>query len=252
MNPLKFKTNDIVRLKEGAKYKVYRLDKGANNIYRIEASNADAVRLGYIFDLVPYWDIEPLPVDGKADKYVYLDVVVAANTVEDESQAAIRTIDKTYYVDALKKIKVEDGKTLYDEYQQQDFQYVHEVQHWLREKGYLDLRIDENKLMITYMDKTKKKTDEDYMRLAMSVMKNSRQEKRDDGAISPHVGAVLVKPNGEVETACRGELREGDHAEYTLIFGLTEKTAGRDLDKLYKVGYVDKEGKGKNVVYFCK
>jgi len=31
------------------------------------------------------------------------------------------------------------------------------------------------------------------------------------------VGAVLVKPDGTVETACRGEIRQGDHAEYTLL-----------------------------------
>ena len=217
MNPLRFETNDIVRLKEGAKYQVYRIDKGVNNIYRIEASNADAVRLGYIFDLVPYWDIEPLPIGGKLDKYVYLDVVVAASTVEDASQAPIRTIDKTYFVDALKKIIVGDEKTLFDEYQQHDFQYVHEVQHWLRKKGYLDLRIDENKLMITTLNKMKQKEPEDYMRLAVEVMKESKQERRNDTKISPLVGAVLVKPDGEVVTAYRSELREGDHAEFTLI-----------------------------------
>ena len=217
MNPLRFETNDIVRLKEGAKYQVYRIDKGVNNIYRIEASNADAVRLGYIFDLVPYWDIDPLPIGGKLDKYVYLDVVVAASTVEDASQAPIRTIDKTYFVDALKKIIVGDEKTLFDEYQQHDFQYVHEVQHWLRKKGYLDLRIDENKLMITTLNKMKQKEPEDYMRLAVEVMKESKQERRNDTKISPLVGAVLVKPDGEVVTAYRSELREGDHAEFTLI-----------------------------------
>ena len=37
MNPLKFETNDIVRLKKGTNYKVYRADKGTNNIYRIES-----------------------------------------------------------------------------------------------------------------------------------------------------------------------------------------------------------------------
>jgi len=31
------------------------------------------------------------------------------------------------------------------------------------------------------------------------------------------VGAVLVKPDGSIDTACRGELREGDHAEFTLL-----------------------------------
>ncbi len=56
----------------------------------------------------------------------------------------------------------------------------------------------------------------EYMKLAIEVMKKSVQEPRSDKS-SPKVGAVLVKPDGTVETAYRGELRQGDHAEFTLI-----------------------------------
>ncbi|MBM3853192.1 MAG: hypothetical protein FJ399_08540 [Verrucomicrobia bacterium] len=52
---------------------------------------------------------------------------------------------------------------------------------------------------------------------AITVMKESIAEGRDDGKASPVVGAVLVKPDGSIETAHRGELREGDHAEFTLL-----------------------------------
>ncbi len=54
------------------------------------------------------------------------------------------------------------------------------------------------------------------MELAIKVMNDSIQEPRDD-KVSPKVGAVLIKPDGSVETASRGELREGDHAEFTLL-----------------------------------
>ncbi len=57
----------------------------------------------------------------------------------------------------------------------------------------------------------------EYMELAVKVMKNTPQEKRLDGKINPSVGAVLVLPNGKFYTACRGELRNGNHAEYTLL-----------------------------------
>ena len=60
------------------------------------------------------------------------------------------------------------------------------------------------------------KSPRDYMELAIKVMNDSIQEPRDD-KVSPKVGAVLIKPNGDVETASRGELREGDHAEFTLL-----------------------------------
>ena len=55
------------------------------------------------------------------------------------------------------------------------------------------------------------------MEKAIAVMKRSINEPRADGKPSPLVGAVLVKPDGTVDTACRGELRHGDHAEFTLL-----------------------------------
>lgn len=55
------------------------------------------------------------------------------------------------------------------------------------------------------------------MELAVEVMKQSVSEARPDGDMPPKVGAVLWKPAGTVETAFRGELRNGDHAEFTLL-----------------------------------
>jgi ATP-dependent DNA helicase RecG len=65
----------------------------------------------------------------------------------------------------------------------------------------------------------------EYMKLAVEVMKNSIPERKKKDP-SPYVGAVLVFPNGSYETAYRGEFREGDHAEYTV---LDKKNRHRDL-----------------------
>jgi len=54
------------------------------------------------------------------------------------------------------------------------------------------------------------------MELAVETMRNSISESRID-KISPYVGAVIVMPDGKVEKAYRGELSDGDHAEYTLL-----------------------------------
>ncbi|HEV3259171.1 MAG TPA: ATP-binding protein [Gemmataceae bacterium] len=56
-----------------------------------------------------------------------------------------------------------------------------------------------------------------FMEQAVKVMSQSIAEPRTDGKASPKVGAVLRKPDGTVETAFRGELRQGDHAEFTLL-----------------------------------
>lgn len=52
---------------------------------------------------------------------------------------------------------------------------------------------------------------------AVEAMHRSVDESREDGKACPRVGAVLLKSDGSVESACRGELRDGDHAEYTLL-----------------------------------
>ena len=56
-----------------------------------------------------------------------------------------------------------------------------------------------------------------YMELAIEEMNKSLNEPRPDGKVPPKVGAVLLLPDGKVERAHRGELREGDHAEFTLL-----------------------------------
>lgn len=69
----------------------------------------------------------------------------------------------------------------------------------------------------TVMAPRKKIVPREMMELAISVMKKSVAEPREDGKASPLVGAVLVKADGSVDTASRGELRHGDHAEFTLL-----------------------------------
>lgn len=67
------------------------------------------------------------------------------------------------------------------------------------------------------MSKKEKFNTRKLMEKAVEIMKTSIREKRTDDTITPKVGAVLWKPDGTIVTASRGELREGDHAEYTLI-----------------------------------
>ncbi len=65
------------------------------------------------------------------------------------------------------------------------------------------------------------------MEMAVDVMGTSVAEGRID-KVSPKVGAVLVKLSDEtIVTASRGELRNGDHAEYTI---LERKSRDKQLD----------------------
>ena len=65
------------------------------------------------------------------------------------------------------------------------------------------------------------------MELAVDVMRKSVPERRKDGKQSPRVGAVLRMTDGTAVSGCRSELREGDHAEFTV---LERKCRDRRLD----------------------
>ena len=67
----------------------------------------------------------------------------------------------------------------------------------------------------------------ELMEMAVEAMRCSVSEPRGDAKASPLVGAVLWKPDGSIDTACRGELRAGDHAELTV---LERKNRDRALD----------------------
>jgi len=69
------------------------------------------------------------------------------------------------------------------------------------------------------------------MRMAVDIMKQSIPETRIDGKSCPKVGAILVSPDEKyIVTAFRGELRGGDHAEFTL---LERKNRDKDLTGYY-------------------
>lgn len=65
------------------------------------------------------------------------------------------------------------------------------------------------------------------MELAIEEMIKSLNEPRSDGKVPPKVGAILLFPDGKIERAHRGELRDGEHAEFTL---LERKLGNKKLD----------------------
>jgi pyrimidine deaminase RibD-like protein len=65
-------------------------------------------------------------------------------------------------------------------------------------------------------------------KLIQAAIAASEKSKPEEGKPTPppRVGAAILFPDGEIVSASRGELGEGDHAEFTL---LEKKLKGRDL-----------------------
>jgi pyrimidine deaminase RibD-like protein len=64
---------------------------------------------------------------------------------------------------------------------------------------------------------------DELMRLAIDNGKNSVSE---DGKLSPKVGAAIYKDGQILRAAYRGQMGEGDHAEFTLFEKILK---GQDL-----------------------
>ncbi len=53
-----------------------------------------------------------------------------------------------------------------------------------------------------------------YIEAAVEI---ARQSMFESGSVKPLVGAVLTRKGIELGRACRGEIKPGEHAEYTLL-----------------------------------
>ena len=78
-----------------------------------------------------------------------------------------------------------------------------------------------------------------YMQMAIDEMKESVAETRDDGKISPKVGAVLLFPDG---TVTRKQYQDAFEIE-------NDKKAERHLRKLTELGLIRRIGSGRSVYY---
>lgn len=142
MKEIKFKPNDLVRIKE-QDYNCIAQDMIWNeNVFRILSINEITANLSDIDNGVPLDSLEPIPIDGVADSSIYYDPAIAADIVFPGEPIPVHKKNTSYYVDGLNTVHV-DGHTLKDEFLAMNFRYVHEVQRWLQEGGSRDeLRVN--------------------------------------------------------------------------------------------------------------
>lgn len=132
--PEPFKTGDIVKLKHPENYKKTDDIYGYSiNLYKIISIKGDDVKLDGVQEVVPTSELQPVAVDGVEDRWIYYDPQVAASTLFDEEEYKGGCRDYTYYMDALKNM-AEGGKSYREMKEKKKLMYVHEVQHWLRQK----------------------------------------------------------------------------------------------------------------------
>lgn len=132
MEKIPFQPNDIVKL---SKIKFERLSKELffpQNLFIIKEVNKNEVGIALknVNHFFSFEDILPVKIDGKEDRDIYYDPIVAASIVtEGEETPAVQRDSSEYYMVSLKKSYDENLESYYDKIHNKGIKYVHEIQH---------------------------------------------------------------------------------------------------------------------------
>lgn len=143
MEKIPFQPNDIVKL---SKIKFERLSKELffpQNLFIIKEVNKNEVGIALknVNHFFSFEDILPVKIDGKEDRDIYYDPIVAASIVtEGEETPVVQRDSSEYYMVSLKKSYDENHESYYDKIHNKGIKYVHEIQHVIPSLQY-DLKI---------------------------------------------------------------------------------------------------------------
>jgi type I restriction enzyme M protein len=143
MGMVDYQHSDIVKLKE-TKFKELEVQLWfSDNAFVISEVGKDGmVSLNELDETVSASEIQSMPVNKKHAGNVYYDPIIAASIIGPDDEIPVHSTDYSYFMDHLGRVTEENGTTLRALVEGQKFKYVHEVQHWLRERyGTDDLRI---------------------------------------------------------------------------------------------------------------
>ncbi len=134
-----FIKGDIVRLKHLEKVQISPIyGSDSLNVFKISKIEDDRVKLEYVDETVPLLEIEAVPINGVDDKSVYYDPIIAASIIAPGQPIPVHKRDYSYFIESFKRI-TEDGKTFYEiMIEEQGCKFVHEVQHFLRNRYHRD------------------------------------------------------------------------------------------------------------------
>ena len=143
MEKIPFQPNDIVKL---SKIKFERLSKELffpQNLFIIKEVNKNEVGIALknVNHFFSFEDILPVKIDGKEDRDIYYDPIVAASIVTEGDETPVVQRDSSeYYIVSLKKSYDENHESYYDKIHNKGIKYVHEIQHVIPSLQY-DLKI---------------------------------------------------------------------------------------------------------------
>ena len=139
-----FEVGDFVMMKDVSKLKVDATGYTRNNVLKIKNIENGKYKLGDIDGIVGIDEIEAIPIDGEHDRPIYYDPIVCASVIAPGESAPIHKTDYSYYMDKFENCLDVEKRKFSDVIKDHGCQFVHEVQHWLREEcGSDELKVNE-------------------------------------------------------------------------------------------------------------
>ncbi len=133
---VEYQWNDIVRLTDSKfnelKGKLWFSD---NTFVITRVYNDGVVKLKELDEPVTISDVLPVTISKRTAGNIYYDPVIAASIVRSGDEIPAYSTDYTYFMEHFERVLESDGSTFRTRVEEQEFKYVHELQHWMREKG---------------------------------------------------------------------------------------------------------------------
>lgn len=128
-----FEIGDLVKLVNPTKNNKSFIFK--ENVFKIVTMNPDRFNLYGLEQAVMTEDILPIKINGTEDRIIYYRPITAGSIRQGNRVPTHNCNCHSYYLDDFAKRKISNSdKTLQDLVREQNFEYVHEIQHFLRRK----------------------------------------------------------------------------------------------------------------------
>lgn len=136
----KYEIGDFIKLKDRRKFIIDRYDPLEVNIYEITFLSEDFIKIKDCIEVIPFNEIEPIPINGQDDYFIYYDPIVMASVLRPGEIPPIHRTNYDYFMNRFQNCKFENTQYL-DVFKGDEFKYVHQIQHYLRKYNDNGLKI---------------------------------------------------------------------------------------------------------------
>lgn len=132
------RVGDFIKLKDDVyqRYLTEHPDKLPydDNIFEITSINDKQITTQELDIPLTFDDVEAIFIGGNEDESVYYDSFIAGSVVTSDQPVPAHSTDYSYYLEHFKRCYDPENVSFYDRVEENGFQFLHEVQHWMEDE----------------------------------------------------------------------------------------------------------------------